>query len=135
MNATTILEQLLNVLLPLVLALLSWAGVYARTWIKQRVENEYAEGALLRLVDAVETTVKETQQTTIKEARRASEDGRITKEEALTIRDDAVARVRVYLGANGVKHLEKVFDKDRVDAVIRSKIEAAVHDVKNGATK
>jgi hypothetical protein len=129
------LDQLLHAILPIMLALVSLAGFEIRKWIRQRVDNDATEGILLRLVDAVETTVKETQQTTIKQAKRAAKDGVITREEAAKIRDDAAKRVREYLGANGVAHLEKVFDKDRLDAVIKSKIEAAVHDVKSGGSK
>lgn len=122
-------------MLPILIGLVSWAGFEARRWIRQRMMNEHAEGALLRLVDAVETTVKETQQTTVKQIRKAAEDGHITPEEAERIRVDAVKRVREYLGRNGVTHLEKVFDKDQIDAVIRAKIEAAVHDVKASGGK
>jgi len=124
------LPHLITALAPLLIALLSWGFAELARLIRARVRNEYARGALERLNDAVSTVVKEQTQTTIADLKEAASDGKITKLEAIEIRDKAAARIRTYLGTKAVKDLEGVFDRDMIEEIIKAKIEAAIHDMK-----
>lgn len=130
METQPILSQAIEALAPLLLAVLTLASAYAAKLINARVRNEYARGALLRLTDAVSTVVRETQQTTIDDLKAASEDGRIDESEIEDIKRNAIDRVRTYLGKNGVRELERVFDSDAIEEAIKAKVEAAVFDLK-----
>jgi len=126
----TPLEQAINILQPLILLLGSWAVAEAARWIRSRVRNEYAQGALLRLNDAVATAARELAQTTVADLKAAAQDGKLTEEEVEELRAKAAANTRAYLGKKGVAELERVVGAKEIEAFIQAKIEAAVHDLK-----
>lgn len=124
------LVQAIYVLAPILLALLSWGSLRLAALIQAHVHNAYAQGALLRLNDAVGTVVGEIAQTEVADLKAKASDGKLTNKEAKELRDTAVAKVRGYLGKNGVTALSRVFDSDMIQKVIESKIEAAVAEGK-----
>lgn len=125
-----ILPQLVQALIPLVIAIASWALYAASNWLQAHAKTEYQRGVLARLTEAVSTIVSETQQTTVEALKAAAADGKITAEEAAELKDGAISRVRGYLGKRGLKELETVFDRDMIDKVIASKIEAEIAQMK-----
>jgi hypothetical protein len=134
MDTPTLLEQAITALAPLLVAVLTLASAYAARLINAKVRNEFARGALLRLNDAVATIVRETQQTTIDDLKDAAKDGKVDKAELDDIQAQAADRVRAYLGKRGIAEVERVFDRDQIEAVIKSKIEAAVLDLNDRRT-
>ncbi len=126
------LVQAIDVLQPLLLLILTWVSVVVANWLRARVKNEYAQGALLRLEDAVLTVVKELEQTITADLREAASDGKIDSDEAKKILVTAVDRVKAYLGKRGVADLKSIADTAALEAMIEAKIEAAVLDLKNG---
>jgi hypothetical protein len=125
-----VVAQVTAALIPLVAAVASWALYAVANWLRTKARTEYERGVIARLTDAVETVVRETQQTTVADIKAAAEDGTITEAEAREIRDSAIARTKAYLGKTGVADLKKVFDSDAIEGVIKSKIEAQVHELK-----
>lgn len=113
--------------------LLTWIGVLIGNLIKARVENEYLRGTLSRLNDTVWTVVKDVQQTLVNGIKIANADGRITPEETAKIRAAALASLKSYLGVAGLAAIGKVLGLDpaAVDNFLLSKVEAAVHDLRN----
>lgn len=129
-----VVAQLTEALIPLVAALGSWALFAAANWLRTKAKNEYQLGVIARLTDAVATVVREIEQTTIADIKEAAADGVISDVEYAAIRENAIARTKDYLGKNGVRDLEKVFDAEKIESVIRSKIEAEVHKLKSEPT-
>lgn len=126
-NLTTILFALLPVLVVVVGVVLGLAG----KWIAANVKNATVKGILLRLDDVVYTVVKEINQTVVDSARLP--DGSLAPDAAEKAKAAALAKVKSYLGLEGLKLLGKIFGfgaGESTDSVILSKIEAAVHDVK-----
>lgn len=125
-----LLPQIVDLLVPVVMALLAWLSTAATKWINAKVQNEYVSGALSRLNDAVFTAVKATEQTVAAELREAAADGQITKEEAESIKSHAVDSVKAYLGNKGMGELKRVLDADSINKMIEDKIEAYLQDRK-----
>lgn len=125
-----ILPQLVQALIPLAIAIGTWALYAASNWLQAHAKNAYQRGVLIRLTDAVYTIVRETQQTTVEALKEAAKDGKIDVAEAEDIKSGAVARVRGYLGKRGISELESIFDREMVDKVIASHIEASVAEMK-----
>ena len=125
-----ILPQLVQALIPLVIAIASWALYAASNWLQAHAKTEYQRGVLARLTEAVSTIVSETQQTTVEALKAAAADGKITAEEAAELKDGAISRVRGYLGKRGLKELETVFDREMIVKVIAYTIEAEIAQMK-----
>ena len=126
-----ILPQLVDSLLPVLGSLLALLGAWLANEIRRRVQSEHARGVMLRLVEATDAAVREVEQTVVPEVRAAAADGKITGEEAAKIRDAAVNRAKMYLGRRGIGELQRVIDTDQLEAVIRGRVEAAVHGMKS----
>lgn len=125
-----ILPQLVQALVPLLIAIGTWALYSAANWFRAHAKSEYQRGVVSRLADAVATIVAETQQTTVEALKAAASDGKITAAEATEVKEGAISRVRGYLGQRGLKELENVFDREMIDKVIASKIEAEIAQMK-----
>jgi hypothetical protein len=105
-------------------------AIVAARWINANVSNTMLKSVLLRLDDVVFTVVKEINQTIV-DASRDPTTGKLLPDAAERAKAAALAKVKAYLGADGLKLLLKVFGIGAdTDAIIASKIEAAVHDVK-----
>lgn len=129
-------ELVINILLalsPVFLALLGWVAKKIADLIHANVKNAYLKGALVRLDYAVINAVKEVEQTTVEEMRKANADGKITKDEVHRIKAAALASAKSYLGKKGLDELLKVLgigSEAEVNRVIGNRIESAVHDLK-----
>ena len=127
-----ILPQAIEVLAPLLMALLGWFSFVTTRWINARIRNEYLKGALLRLDDAVYIAVRAVQQTVVDDLRAKADDGKITPREATEAKNRAVQSVKDYLGAKGLAELQRVLDLDAITRMIEGKVETAVHELKDG---
>jgi len=124
-----------EIVLPVLLAGLTWASAKLAMYIRAKVKNEYLKGALVRLNDAVLAAVKEAQQVAVGGLKAANADGKITAEEKAKIKDDVLAVVRSHLGMKGLAEIAKVLGLDNaaMESLLSSKVEAAVYDVKAAA--
>jgi hypothetical protein len=122
-----------EVLLPVLMAALSWGAVLLANYIRAKVKNEYLKGVLVRLDDAVVAAVKEAQQVTVEAIKAASADGEITEAEQVEIKAKVCAVVKSHLGTKGLGELAKVLglDDGSLSSLIGSKIEAAVYDLRS----
>lgn len=131
-----------ELLLPLLVAGLSWAAAKGAQWLASKTKNELVQGLIVRLNDSVWTVVKHIEQTTvkgIKSARSPDSPGgvKITQAEADAIKEQALKALQNYWGEPGLKELGKVFglDPKNVNTLLTSKIEAAVHDISEAKKK
>lgn len=129
MTGQTFLTELTATLVPLLFAIATWTLLAAANWLRTKAKNEYVRGVIDRLTEAAETVVRETEQTVMADLKEASKDGVITEDEYKSIRDRAIQRTKDYLGKNGMRDLKTVFDEEHVEAIIRAKIEAQVHEL------
>lgn len=122
----------LQIVSPVLVAVLTWIAAKLASFISGKVKNEYLRGVLVRLDDAVITAVKDLQQTVVDEIKAANADGKISEAERKRIKDAALANVKSYLGAKGIRVLSEVLglSANALDGFISSKVEAAVHDLR-----
>lgn len=135
MNTGNIGLEVLQLLSPVFLAALTWAASKLAQLIRAKVKNEDLKGALLRLDDAVLSTVKDLQQTLVEQLKAARADGRITEAEKQQLKNKALAAAKASLGTAGRAEVAKAFglDADAFDALLSSKLAAAVHDLRRTA--
>jgi uncharacterized protein YidB (DUF937 family) len=121
-----------EILGPVFLLILTWAGTSLARYIQSKVKNEYLKNALTRLDDAVVNAVKFVQQTVVDALKEANKDGVITNVEKDQIKQKAVEAVKSYLGKKGLLEIAKILglDDGGLANLISQRIEAAVHDLK-----
>lgn len=104
-------------------------AAFGARWVNANVSNTMLKSILLRVDDVIFTVVKEINQTVVDASRDA--DGKLKPDAAEAAKAAALAKVKSYLGVDGLKLLMKIvgFGTDP-DTYLLSKIEAAVHDVK-----
>jgi len=122
--------EILEAVLTLVGVLLSWAAMSARNWLKQRVQNEYVQQLMLRLSEAVEVGVRQVSQTLLPELRRAAEDGKISAEEAASLRQKAREAVFDQLTNVDQQKLRELFDTDQLNRKLDQLVESVVQKLK-----
>ena len=127
--------EVVQILSPVLLAVLTAASAKLAQFIRAKVQNEYLQGLLIRLDDAVVTAVKGLEQSVVEQIKAANADGKITNDEKKQIRDAAIAAVKSNLAANGLTELAKILGMQdaAMDGLFSSKIEAAVHDLRRTA--
>lgn len=109
-----------EVLLPVLLAVLAYASARAAQFITTKVQSERSRTFLLQLNEAVYTAVTEVQQTTVKDAVRA---GEFTPELQAEVKAIAMAKARALLGPDARKV---------TTAQLSAHVETAVHEMKRG---
>jgi hypothetical protein len=132
--------KLLQVLSPLLMAVLGWVATRLATLINARIRSDHARDVLLRLDRIVFAVVREVQQTLVDELKAASSDGRLSADARMRVKHAALETVRDELGPRGIAELAGVLSlpKEMIDHVLVTRIEAAVHElrralpVKNG---
>lgn len=131
MDFGDVIWRVVQAMSPLFMGAITWASVKLSGLIKAKVNHSYWQGLLLRLDDAVMTTVKELQQTLVQGLKAASSDGKITSAEKARVKQQAVDRIRAILGPKLIKELEMVLGlgADAVSQYIGAKVEAAVLDL------
>ena len=132
MKYTEVALTIVQLLSPLLMAALTWAAAKLADFIKRKVDNEYLRGVLVRLDEAVVTTVKDFERTVVAEIKRARSNGKITEAEKRQIKEAAVANVKSYLGPKGIRVLGDVLglSDGSLDSFLGAKVEAAVHDLR-----
>jgi hypothetical protein len=134
----------LEALSPVFLALLSWLSVRAAELVNAKVKNEYVNGVLHRLDDAVSVAVREVEQVLVAELKAASSDGVLTAPERIRAKGAALAAARSYIGFKGLLEIGKILGlkQDELDRLIEARVEAAVYELRserrptlNGANK
>jgi hypothetical protein len=134
MNLTQHLPVVLDLLQPVLAALLGLALARLTAFINARIKSENAKVALLQLTDLAETTVKALEQTVVADLKDVTKDGEFTATEAQAVKDRAVALVMAQMGpASEIAKRLGMQEADRLRAFIESKIEAAVLDLRKGA--
>lgn len=114
---TTLIPQLLNILIPLLIIplvirfmpkLLPVTGD-AFNWVKGKagqIQNAFAAGVLQRATDVVEAVVLNFENTRIESLKEIMSDGQITKEELLAelqkVKDDAMKQVKDLISGQGL---------------------------------
>lgn len=129
-DSTTPLAQTLEILMPVLALLATWATAETARFVRRRVKNDTVQGMLIRLNDAVAVAVGEVGQTVVPELKRAAADGRLTEAEAVMLRGMAVDRVKKILSERGVSEAQKVLQIEDFEDWITARIEAAVADKK-----
>lgn len=138
-----LIGEAVNSLLPVIATVLSlgvaWLGKTLNSWLSTKVKNERFKLVIHRLGEVVSMVVLELQQTEVSALKLAvgesSEGGRkITKEEGEALLVTAVAKVKTYLGKDGLKLLCYVVGlkgEDDMNSFLISRIEATIHSVKS----
>jgi len=90
------------------------------------------QGGVQRLHWACMLAVKDLLQTTVGELKEKASDNKLTKEDAVNIKNEAVDKAKSYLGTKGLKLvLKSIKIKDKeIDKVIGSTIEEIINDMK-----
>jgi len=123
-----------KLLAPVAVALAGLAAARLEKWIRGKVRNEYAAGALARLSEAVVTAVAETAQVYVDVAKARASDGKLTEAERQEAKARAVSSAKLYLGSKGVSELSKVLglQGQALDALIGAKVESTVRALGSG---
>jgi hypothetical protein len=133
-----IAAQAVNGFLPVILlilgAIFSAVGTQLYVWLLQRkwiARNELARAVLVRIKDATVTAVKELEQTMVPLAKAKSADGKLTTEDMLSLRDQAIEKAKTYIGEYGLAEARRVYpDEGVVQRLLGANVEAAVLDLK-----
>jgi len=127
----TVNSMVVEAVLGLIGVMFTWFLLKTRKYIQEKVHNDYAQGLMLRVVGAVETSVRETEQTLVPAIKDAAADGQISPEERLRlkqrVRDAAVDQ----LTKLDRSKLEELFnDRQQLERMLDRHIEAAVQRLK-----
>ncbi len=119
------------VIIPMLIA----GGKYLVAWLKlkteqisKQVKNENVKQYVSLLNGVVVDVVSELNQTTVDGLKAASSDGKLTKEDADKIKNEAFSKVLTILGSKGKDALKLLYED--VDALIKSRIERTVRYLK-----
>ena len=111
---------------------LTWAVASVRKVIKRKINSDYLQGLSLRLVDVVETAVREAAQTTVPLIKDRASDGKLTGDEARDIKEAVRMAALDQLATVDRESLEQFFDRGGLERKVDSLIEAAVQKMKEG---
>ncbi|MBL8968588.1 MAG: hypothetical protein JNG85_16400 [Spirochaetaceae bacterium] len=131
MNLVQYVPTILDILTPILVAALTYASARAVAFINAKVKSENLRTALLKVDEAVVTTVKALQQTTVTSLKDATKDGVFTAEEAAKVKAEAMQLVLSQLGSlEAIGKQLGMAEVERIKALIDAKIEAAVFDTR-----
>lgn len=127
-------DALVNYGVPLLVALFSFVATRLASWLNAHTKLKRLGHAMLVLNDAVQTAVRQVEQTLRPLFDEAAKDGVLTPEERAQLKTQAMSALKQYLGTNGLDHVKHAFGltPDRLEALMDGKIEAAVLDMKQG---
>jgi hypothetical protein len=116
-----------QVLSPVIIALLGLLAKKLIDLINARVKNETAQGILDRLDQTALAVVTQIQQTVVDDL-----DPNAPKESLIKARDAALANLKTLLGQKGIDDIKKVLgvSNDSLDQILVMFIEKRVHDLK-----
>jgi hypothetical protein len=123
----------LQMLSPVLVALMALATKKLHTWIDSKIKNEQVRGILDRLDDTAMTVVQEVEQTVVSKLDPSQPLGT----NAVNAKNAAIASLKTHLGQKGLDEAKQVLgigDSD-LEKVIVSFIEAKVHVVNQAQGK
>jgi hypothetical protein len=129
-----ILTQLVNALVPIVVALLGLFGSWLMTVVGSKLKSDKARTVAQHLSEVAGEVVLELQQTTVEGLKAAAADGRLSSDEVENLKALAIARVKQHIGEKGKADVLKVFgfdDEAGLDKFIATKVEASVGMTRN----
>jgi hypothetical protein len=97
-----------------------------------KIQNANIKSAVEHAEDCITTVVTELSQTTVDALKSASADGKLTAEDAATIKATALAKVQSLLSENVTTTISSIYGN--AEAWTASKIEAAVKNLKSIST-
>ena len=125
-------QQLVMDFTPIVMSiiglLLSWALLELKNYLKSKIKNEAALTALNTVDNIVQTVVADVRATVKADLERAREDGKVTKEEGIQIKNHALERINALVPAELKKSLGPMIAN--FEKYISSKIEEEVERTK-----
>ncbi len=132
MEWSDIAPMALQVLSPVLAAALAWLSAKLAALIRSKTKNEHLQGILIRLQDAIATSVKDLQMTVVDEAKALAKDGKLSAADRKQVRAAAIANVKSHLGPRGMGEVREVLGLDgpAAESFLMSKVEAAVHDLR-----
>ena len=118
-------DVLIDTLHALLAGLGALAMAYASAWIRSQFRAGDAVAASDALLRAAAGAVSAVEQEFVKELKRASADGKLTRNEARQASDRAYALARTMLGRDGLARARAAHG-DELETVLRALIEAQV---------
>ncbi len=115
--------SLLGLILTLVIAKVSAA-------VQAKLKSDRAAAFVQRASDQARDVVLELEQTLVQGMRKASEDGRLDRDDVAFLQEEALKRLKEHLGPKGVSEGLQVLgfrDIADLERVLRAKIEAEIH--------
>ena len=115
-------------------AALTWCLAKVAAYVHAHTNNTIVNGIMSRLDSSAVAVVKEIQQTVVDDL-KAGKHGILTADDALNIKSHAMAKVKAYWGEQGIAKMMEILglSSPELDAMLSSKIESAVHDLRNAA--
>lgn len=126
-----ITTELLVSSLPFITAGTAYLLTIAGIFLSSRYRNNKLVQALILLDKIVIDVVKELNQTSVAELKKARADGKLTRDEAEQIKQKAIDLILTRLGINIIRELQRYMGP--LVTLISTKIEAAVHDCKRAS--
>jgi hypothetical protein len=126
MSSAELISTVVEALLPVLLAALSFASVQTTLWLRQKIKHDQARGAAERLSDVVYTVVSDLAQTTAGKLKEASADGKLSAEDAKMLLNSAVDRTFDLLGDVFAVRKALSLDERQLALLIESKVEEAI---------
>lgn len=127
-SLTKLLLQIAEALSPFFVTLASWAAYQGAAWIRQRVKHEKLQHAADIAAGAVSDVVASTSAATMEAFRAAAEDGEVTREEMIQIRDAALKSAKRHIGSAALNGLRLVSEDPDEWLWTKIKAEAKVQD-------
>ena len=101
-NATTWIVYAVDVLEPVILALIGLGAAYLSTWLRAKTANEQVDGITRRLVAAAEVAVRDTEQTLVRALKAGAADGKLSREDARAASAAALETLTDLAGPKGI---------------------------------
>jgi hypothetical protein len=122
----------IEILSPLLLALMCLASAYVTAWIRRKIEHQQLESALIRLTNATDRAVRHTEQTLVRTLKRGAADGKLSATDAKAAAAAALATLEELAGPRGIAEADEILGG--FDGWARRMIEARIDELK-GAQK
>ena len=105
------MELLIAALIPtfgtILSGLASWAMIELSKYIRTKTKNEMVTGAVEVLTSTTSNVVHDLQQSVVEGMKAASADGKLSKEDMVMIKDNALAKVKAQIPAEVAKTATK----------------------------
>jgi hypothetical protein len=101
-----IVDYAITALVPILGSLLTLGAYYLNGWLKQRIQHEKVRALIDRATETTGIAVAATEQTFVRELKKAREDGKLTSEEATEAAGVALHENKALLGPVFLAELE-----------------------------